>query len=49
LNCGLGMFEPLTPEELESLLGGPNRAIVSVPVEAPKPPPEPPAEPAPPP
>jgi hypothetical protein len=50
LNCGLGLFEPLTQEELESLVGGPNRAIVSVPVEAPREesPPAPPAEPAPP-
>jgi len=50
LNCGLGMFEPLTQEELESLIGGPNPAITTVPVELPKeePPPEPPAAPAPP-
>ena len=36
LNCGLGMFEPLSQEEAESLVGGPNRSIVSVPVELPK-------------
>jgi hypothetical protein len=49
LNCGLGMFEPLTQEELETLISGPSRTTVSVPVEAPKqePPPAPPAEPAP--
>ena len=49
LNCGLGMFEPLSQGELESLIGGPNPAITSVPVELPKEqPPEPAAEPAPP-
>ena len=50
LNCGLGMFEPLSQDELESLIGGPNPAIISVPVEAPKdePPAEAVAEPAPP-
>ena len=49
LNCGLGLFEPLTQEELESLIAGPNRTIVSVPVAAPQeePPPAPPAAPAP--
>ena len=36
LNCGLGLFEPLSQEEAESLVGGPNRSIVSVPVEPPK-------------
>jgi len=46
LNCGLGMFEPLSPDELESLIGKPNPPISSAPVELPK---EPPAEPAPPP
>lgn len=45
LNCGLGMFEPLSAEEVESLTGGPNPAIISVPVEAPQE--EPPAAPAP--
>ena len=43
LNCGLGMFEPLTQEELESLIGGgPGRAITTAPVELPKeePPPQ---------
>ena len=50
LNCGLGMFEPLSQDELESLIGGPNPAIISVPVEASKdePPAEAAAEPAPP-
>jgi hypothetical protein len=51
LNCGLGMFEPLSPDELESLIAGPNPtpAITSAPVELPKEPPaEPAAEPAPP-
>ena len=49
LNCGLGLFEPLTQEELQTLISGPSRTTVSVPVEAPKaePPPAPPAEPAP--
>jgi len=49
LNCGLGMFEPLTQEELDTLVSGPSRTTVSVPVEAPKqePPPEPPSAPAP--
>jgi hypothetical protein len=36
LNCGLGLFEPLSQEEAESIVGGPNRSIVSVPVELPK-------------
>ena len=35
LNCGLGLFEPLSREEAESVAGGPNRSIVSVPVELP--------------
>ena len=47
LNCGLGMFEPLTQDELESLIGGPNPAITSAPVDLPKEAP-PAAEPAPP-
>jgi hypothetical protein len=46
LNCGLGMFEPLSLEEAESLVGRPNPAIISVPVELPKE--EPPAAPVPP-
>ena|SRR5688572_25228347 len=46
LNCGLGMFEPLSQDELEGLIGRPNPAITSAPVELPKE--EPPAEPAPP-
>ena len=51
LNCGLGMFEPLSPDERESLFGRPNPPITSAPVDLPKPepPPAPPAEPAPPP
>jgi hypothetical protein len=36
LNCGLGLFEPLSPEDAESVVGAPNRSIVSVPVEPPK-------------
>lgn len=50
LNCGLGMFEPLSQDELGSLTGRPNPAITTVPVELPKeePPAEPAAEPAPP-
>jgi hypothetical protein len=47
LNCGLGLFEPLSQEEAESVVGGPNRSIVSMPVELPKE--EEPAAPAPPP
>lgn len=44
LNCGLGMFEPLSSDELASLIGGPQPAITSAPVELPKPeaPPPPP-------
>lgn len=44
LNCGLGMFEPLSPDELASLIGGPSSAITSAPVELPTPetPPAPP-------
>jgi hypothetical protein len=36
LNCGLGLFEPLSQEEAESVVGGPNPAAVAVPVELPK-------------
>jgi hypothetical protein len=36
LNCGLGLFEPLSQEEAESVLGGPNPAAVAAPVELPK-------------
>lgn len=46
LNCGLGLFEPLSQAELESLIGGPSPAITSAPVDLPKEEP-PPAEPAP--
>jgi hypothetical protein len=46
LNCGLGRFEPLSQAEVDSLLGGPSSAIISVPVELPKEEP-PPAEPSP--
>jgi hypothetical protein len=35
-NCGLGLFEPLSQEDAESVVGGPNRSAVSVPVELPK-------------
>jgi hypothetical protein len=31
------MFEPLSPDELEGLIGGPKPAITSAPVELPKP------------
>jgi hypothetical protein len=49
LNCGLGLFEPLSQDEVESLIGGPNPGVISVPVELPKEesPAEPPPEPAP--
>jgi hypothetical protein len=36
LNCGLGLFEPLSQEEAESVVGGPNPAAVALPVELPK-------------
>ena len=36
LNCGLGRFEPLSEDEVASLIGGPNPAITSAPVELPK-------------
>jgi hypothetical protein len=36
LNCGLGLFEPLSVEEVESLLGAPNPPVISVPVELPE-------------
>jgi hypothetical protein len=45
LNCGLGLFEPLSPDEVESLVGGPNSAVISVPIDLP--PEEQPVEPAP--
>ena len=51
LNCGLGMFEPLTQDELDSLIGVPRSpAVTSTPVELPKeaPAPEPAAQLAPP-
>ncbi len=50
-NCGLGMFEPISQDEAESFVSGPNRAVTSIPVELPKsdepaaPVPEPPAVP----
>jgi hypothetical protein len=47
LNCGLGVFEPLSAEEVETLVSGPSPAIISVPVAPPAE--EPPAAPAPPP
>jgi hypothetical protein len=46
LNCGLGMFEPLSQGDLESLIGRPSPPITSAPVEPPKE--ERPAAPAPP-
>ena len=46
LNCGLGLFEPLSQAEVDSLIAGPHSpAITSAPVELPKD--QPPAEPAP--
>jgi hypothetical protein len=52
LNCGLGRFEPLSQDQVESLIAGPSPAIISVPVELPNeqepPPAEPAADPAPP-
>ena len=49
-NCGLGLFEPISAEEVESFVSGPNNAIVTTPVELPKDdePAAPAAEPAPP-
>jgi hypothetical protein len=35
-NCGLGMFEPISAEEADAFLLGPNRAVTSTPVELPK-------------
>ena len=35
-NCGLGMFEPISQDEADSFLVGPNRAVTSTPVEPPK-------------
>jgi hypothetical protein len=46
LNCGLGRFEPLSQDEVESLIVGPNPAIIAVPVELPKEDEQAPAEPA---
>jgi len=48
LNCGLGLFEPLSQAEVDNLIAGPRSpAITSAPVELPKDQPAPPAEPAP--
>jgi len=51
LNCGLGRFEPLSQDQVDNLIAGPNPAVISVPVEVPeeeeKTPAEPAAEPAP--
>lgn len=49
LNCGLGLFEPLSQAEVDNLIAGPRSpAITSAPVELPKeeqtPPPEPPPQ-----
>ena len=46
LNCGLGRFQPLSQDEVESLIVGPNPAIIAVPVELPKEEAQAPAEPA---
>ena len=35
-NCGLGMFEPISNEEADTFVLGPNRAVTSAPVELPK-------------
>jgi hypothetical protein len=37
LNCELGLFEPLSQDEAESLLSGPSPPVISVPVEPPEP------------
>lgn len=51
LNCGLGRFEPLSQDQVDNLIVGPNPVVISVPVELPeeeeKAPAEPAAEPAP--
>ena len=36
LNCGLGRFEPLTQDQVDNLIAGPNPAVISVPVELPE-------------
>ncbi|RPI59930.1 MAG: hypothetical protein EHM50_08315 [Lysobacterales bacterium] len=54
-NCGLGAFEPISRDEADSFLVGPNNAAVATPIELPKeeesvppaPDPAPPAEPPP--
>lgn len=35
-NCGLGLFDPVSEEEAESFVSGPNRAVTSAPVEVPQ-------------
>jgi hypothetical protein len=35
-NCGLGMFEPISDDEADTFLLGPNRAVTSTPVEPPQ-------------
>ena len=35
-NCGLGEFEPISADAAENLVNGPNRAVVSIPVELPE-------------
>lgn len=48
LNCGLGLFEPLSQAEVDNLIAGPRSpAITSAPVELPKDEQTPPPEPAP--
>jgi len=36
LNCGLGRFEPLSQDQADNLIAGPNPAVISVPVEVPE-------------
>jgi hypothetical protein len=35
-NCGLGMFAPISQDEADTFVLGPNRAVTSTPVELPK-------------
>jgi hypothetical protein len=35
-NCGLGAFEPISQDEADTFVSGPNRAVISTPVELPK-------------
>ena len=36
LNCGLGRFEPLSQDQVDNLIVGPNPVVISVPVELPE-------------